>query len=82
LTKSEEEETIIINRPDRSTYPEQKSVSRSGANPIYAGASVALAQVTPAPVVHRAPEIYWAVAGSALVLVAGVIAIVRARRSR
>jgi hypothetical protein len=49
---------------------------------IYAGASVALAQVTPAPVVHRAPEIYWAVAGSALVLVAGVIAIVRARRSR
>ncbi len=33
LTKSEEEETIIINRPDRSTYPERKSVSRSGATP-------------------------------------------------
>jgi hypothetical protein len=33
LTKTEEEETIIINRPDRSTYPEQKSVLRSGATP-------------------------------------------------
>ena len=31
LTKTEEEESIIFNRPDRSTYPEQKSVSRSGA---------------------------------------------------
>jgi hypothetical protein len=33
LTKTEEEETIIINRLDRSTYPEQKSDSRSGATP-------------------------------------------------
>ena len=33
LTKTEEKETIIINRPDRSTYPEQKSVLRSGATP-------------------------------------------------
>jgi hypothetical protein len=33
LTKTEEEETIIINRPDRSTYPEQKSVLRSEATP-------------------------------------------------
>jgi len=33
LTKAEEEESIIINRPDKSTYPEQKSVSRSGATP-------------------------------------------------
>src|SRR5665213_932671 len=33
LTKTGEKETIIINRPDRSTYPEQKSVSRSGATP-------------------------------------------------
>jgi hypothetical protein len=33
LTKTEEEETIIINRPDRSTYPEEKSVLRSGATP-------------------------------------------------
>jgi len=29
LTKTEEEETIIINRPDRSTYPEEKSVSEA-----------------------------------------------------
>lgn len=34
LTKTEEKETIIINRPGRSTYPEQKSVSRSGATPL------------------------------------------------
>jgi uncharacterized membrane protein YeaQ/YmgE (transglycosylase-associated protein family) len=33
LTKNEEDETIIINRPDRSTYPGEKSVSRSGATP-------------------------------------------------
>jgi hypothetical protein len=33
LTKTKAQETIIINRPDRSTYPEQKSVSRSGATP-------------------------------------------------
>jgi len=33
LTKTEEEETIIINRPGRSTYPEQKSVLTSGATP-------------------------------------------------
>jgi hypothetical protein len=33
LTKTEEEETIIINRPDRSTYPKEKSVLRSGATP-------------------------------------------------
>ena len=34
LTKTEEQETIIINRPGRSTYPEQKSVLTSGATPI------------------------------------------------
>jgi hypothetical protein len=33
LTKTEEEESIIINRPDRSTYPEEESVLRSGATP-------------------------------------------------
>jgi catechol 2,3-dioxygenase-like lactoylglutathione lyase family enzyme len=33
LTKTEENETIIINRSDRSTYPDQKSVLRSGATP-------------------------------------------------
>src|SRR5262249_32028749 len=33
LTKTKEEETIIINRSGRSTYPEEKSVSRSGATP-------------------------------------------------
>jgi len=33
LTKTEEEETIIINRSDRSTYPDEKSVLRSGATP-------------------------------------------------
>ena len=33
LTKSEEKETIIINCSDRSTYPEEKSVQRSGATP-------------------------------------------------
>jgi len=35
LTRTEEEETIISNCPDRSTYPEEKSVSRSGATPVY-----------------------------------------------
>jgi hypothetical protein len=34
LTKTEENETIIINRSDRSTYPDQKSVLRSGATPL------------------------------------------------
>jgi hypothetical protein len=29
LTKTEEDETIIINRSGRSTYPEQKSVLTS-----------------------------------------------------
>ena len=33
LTKSEEKETIIINRSGRSTYPEEKSVRTSGATP-------------------------------------------------
>ena len=33
LTQSEDEETIIINRPGRSTYPNQKSVLTSGATP-------------------------------------------------
>jgi hypothetical protein len=33
LTKTKEQETIIINRSGRSTYPEEKSVSRSGATP-------------------------------------------------
>jgi len=31
LTKTEEEESIIINRSARSTYPKRKSVSRGGA---------------------------------------------------
>ena len=35
LTKSEEEETIIINRPGRSTYPDEKSVLTSGATPLF-----------------------------------------------
>ena len=33
LTKNEDEETITINRPGRSTYPEEKSVLTSGATP-------------------------------------------------
>jgi len=33
LTKSEDEETIIINRPGRSTYPEREFVLTSGATP-------------------------------------------------
>ena len=33
LTKTEEEESIIINRSARSTYPKRKSVSRGGATP-------------------------------------------------
>jgi len=40
LTKSEDEETIIINRPDRSTYPDEKSVLTSGATPYFASAGV------------------------------------------
>jgi len=35
LTKSEDEETITINRPGRSTYPEEKSVLTSGATPVF-----------------------------------------------
>src|SRR5271166_3221540 len=34
LTTSEDEETITINRPGRSTYPEEKSVLTSGATPV------------------------------------------------
>src|SRR5579859_6606124 len=37
LTKSEDQETIIINRPDRSTYPDRESVLTSGATPPAAG---------------------------------------------
>ena len=33
LTKNGDEETITINRPGRSTYPEEKSVLTSGATP-------------------------------------------------
>lgn len=33
LTKNEEQETIIINRSGRFTYPEEKSVQTSGATP-------------------------------------------------
>jgi hypothetical protein len=33
LTKSEDKETIIINRSGRSTYPEENSVQTSGATP-------------------------------------------------
>jgi uncharacterized protein YdeI (YjbR/CyaY-like superfamily) len=35
LTKSEEKDTIIINRSGRSTYPEEKSVQTSGATPVH-----------------------------------------------
>jgi hypothetical protein len=42
LTKSEDEETITINRPGRSTYPEEKSVLTSGATPALHRADVAL----------------------------------------
>jgi hypothetical protein len=34
LTKNEDEETITINHPGRSTYPEEKSVLTSGATPL------------------------------------------------
>ncbi len=34
LTKTEDQETIIINRSGRSTHPEEKSVRTSGATPI------------------------------------------------
>ncbi len=40
LTKSEDEETITINRPGRSTYPEEKSVLTSGATPEYTRALI------------------------------------------
>jgi hypothetical protein len=33
LTKNEDEETIIINRPGTSTYPEEKTALTSGATP-------------------------------------------------
>ena len=34
LTKREDQDTIIINRPDRPTYPDEKSVLTSGATPL------------------------------------------------
>jgi hypothetical protein len=34
LTKNEDEETMTINLPGRSTYPEEKSVLTSGATPL------------------------------------------------
>lgn len=34
MTKSENPDTIIINRPGRSTHPEEKSVLRSRATPV------------------------------------------------
>jgi hypothetical protein len=33
LTMNQDEETITINRPGRSTYPDEKSVLTSGATP-------------------------------------------------
>jgi ornithine cyclodeaminase/alanine dehydrogenase-like protein (mu-crystallin family) len=36
LTKSQDQENIIINRPGRSTYPQEKSVQTSAATPIAA----------------------------------------------
>ena len=52
---------------------------------ICAGVSVALAQTAPLPIPIaprpvRAPEVDWAVAGSALVLMAGALAILRSKR--
>ena len=35
LTKTEEQETIIINRSGRSTYLGKKSVPTTGATPLY-----------------------------------------------
>jgi hypothetical protein len=46
LTKSEDEETIIINRPDRSTYPDEKSVLTSGATPYDVSAVTAAARLS------------------------------------
>ena len=37
MTKTKEQESITINRPDRSTYLEENSVSRSGTTPITPG---------------------------------------------
>ena len=34
LTKDTKQETIILNRSGRSTYPEEKSVQTSGATPM------------------------------------------------
>jgi hypothetical protein len=33
LTRTEDDETIIINRSGRSTHPDRKSVQTSGATP-------------------------------------------------
>ncbi len=56
-----------------------------GSLSMYAGASVALAQTATSTVVTthpiRAAEFDWVAAGSALVLLVGVVAIVRGRRS-
>jgi CBS domain-containing protein len=59
LTKTEEEETIIINRPDRSTYPRQKSVLRSGATPVLMARSsktTAVRDIMKTPVMYVLPD--------------------------
>jgi hypothetical protein len=38
LTKIQDKETIIIHRPGRSTYPEEKSVLTSGPTPVHTAA--------------------------------------------
>ena len=43
LTMNEDEETITINLPGRSTYPEEKSVLTSGATPIVGWLGVGVA---------------------------------------
>ena len=52
---------------------------------VCAGLSIAAAQTatTTAPTaVHRAPEIEWSLAASALTVLAGAVAILRGRRKR
>jgi hypothetical protein len=52
LTKSEEEETIIINRSGRSTHPEEKSVQTSGATLLGVSYYLAVLNVPAMVVVH------------------------------
>jgi hypothetical protein len=81
LTKTEEKDTIIINSSGRSTYPEQKSVSRSGATPVEEPAFLQLQFLRHHPIMNlsmtpgatpRFQESFWRITGLSMIVLAMV----------